>query len=130
MSYDISLSQGDYEGNITFNVGQIWRDFMPKTVIHNVDGSDTIVSEGIKQLHGLKASDALIRLEHFWANLDRAYHDEFMGKDTTCIHVDRHFQSKYDPANGWGSFIRCLMFTGKLQAECAKYPNAIVSVWS
>ena len=128
MSYDIDIEGSSEHFNYTFNLGQLWRDHMPFDPA-GVEGERPI-SKGIKSLDGKTGEEACVILEMFWKRLNDAYHGNFLVNNVTCLDADKAMQKRYDPENGWGSFISALIFTGRLQAECAKFPTGIVHVWS
>lgn len=115
MSYDIDIEGSEEHFNITFNVGQVWRDFLDP--------------EGIKVLHGKTGAEACEMLHQFWKRIDNVHMKRYFLKPS-LFEADAAFRKDYDASNGWGTLTGALIFTGRLHAECAKFPNSRISVWS
>lgn len=103
MSYDVFI--GDYDANITSNVGKFFRTFIHK-------------EEGLNRLNGMtgrQASFALAEAINRFARY-RDFNDDVV--------LDREFSAP----NGWGSWEDAFLLLTYLQLACLRHPRKIVRV--
>lgn len=115
MSYDVHI--GDFCGNMTWNVGQLFRDHIPS---HAGDAE----SRGINELDGLTGKQALELLSDAFENINstrlKLWQENAIGEPKFC--------AKYDARNGWGGAVGGIVFLANIMAACAKNPRKKVRV--
>ena len=112
MSYDINI--GGEWFNYTYNMAPLFRAHLPN-------------GDGITGLNGMTGKQASLEIDTFFQSAENERFFLFNHSDT-CITVDNKLRGKYDPDNGWGSYIGALLFMEKVAAACRRHPRAKVRV--
>lgn len=115
MSYDVSLyidagngpvSVGSLDANYTYNLG----DFI-----------EEVLGKRLTQFNGEDACDLRDAIVD---GLDRIDRQSWDGERSAGV----EWFKRFEPDNGWGTVFGAIVFLNKIAVECAKCPNAKVSV--
>lgn len=115
MSYDIDIGPEDF--NYTWNLSPLFH-------AHIRDGELT----GFNAINGKTGAGALKVLARAVEGIDREYGEGLLPHGMTCLDADREVQRKYDPPNGWGSYISAMHLLMRLMAACNRHRRSRVRV--
>ncbi len=115
MSYDVHI--GNFSGNMTWNIGQLFRDHIPAM-------DENSESRGITALDGLTGKQAHELLSTAFNRMNQTrlelWQENVVGEPRFC--------RKYDAKNGWGSAVGGIIFLANIMAACAENPRKKVRV--
>ena len=117
MSYDVDVGGSDEHLNYTSNVRKLFYNHIP----------DNGKGGGIRELHNTPNTEVVQIMSNFFQSVNEERHNsrpwntpEVVGEPEMC--------AKYDSPGGWGSLVGALVFSARILAEAAKYPDGVTTV--